>query len=348
MDRNSLEKGGDPMTGQNEPKCPTCGSTDKMTEYWGGVLSHSPIYFVGEGGYCDDSWHRQSEAPPAEIVDGELIHYTRHAESSLDGCDPKTCQIKDHWFYEVEAPPEGETAMSQQCSCTTPHAAHTWGGRPMIFCPGIERLIGVTVPGAVEDRLEQIGMKPAKPEGETAFMDDLMKPLAECADFSLDKDQQKAAVASPTKSAEPYITEANELLRELNAKVFDDSIDITKLHIGVGLVEDFAAALTADKDKEIERLRRDLEALDVRRNNNLVAAESAIECANKAEARVKELEAALEWYAQKDIYEERAEQELGPGWGQIYRPIVEDGGSKARAALESTTPLDQTKGGNAL
>lgn len=27
--------------------------------------------------------------------------YTRHAEASLEGCDPQTCQNKEHWFYEV-------------------------------------------------------------------------------------------------------------------------------------------------------------------------------------------------------------------------------------------------------
>lgn len=31
----------------------------------------------------------------------EPPHYTRHAEASLDGCDPKTCDNKDHWFYEL-------------------------------------------------------------------------------------------------------------------------------------------------------------------------------------------------------------------------------------------------------
>lgn len=40
---------------------------------------------------------------------------------------------------------------------------------------------------------------------------------------------------------------ANQLLRKLNREVFQDSIDISKLGIGVGLVEDFAEELLADR-----------------------------------------------------------------------------------------------------
>ena len=25
----------------------------------------------------------------------------------------------------------------EQCSATTPHTEHTWGGRPMCYCPGL-------------------------------------------------------------------------------------------------------------------------------------------------------------------------------------------------------------------
>lgn len=30
--------------------------------------------------------------------------------------------------------------MNEQCSTTTPHAAHDWNGRPMKFCPGVLEL----------------------------------------------------------------------------------------------------------------------------------------------------------------------------------------------------------------
>ena len=30
------------------------------------------------------------------------VHYTRHAQVGFDGCDPETCQNKEHWFYETD------------------------------------------------------------------------------------------------------------------------------------------------------------------------------------------------------------------------------------------------------
>jgi hypothetical protein len=36
------------------------------------------------------------------------IHYTRHAQYSMDGCDPETCQNKEHWFYVEEEADEQE------------------------------------------------------------------------------------------------------------------------------------------------------------------------------------------------------------------------------------------------
>jgi hypothetical protein len=29
------------------------------------------------------------------------VHYIRHAQVGFGGCDPETCQNKDHWFYEL-------------------------------------------------------------------------------------------------------------------------------------------------------------------------------------------------------------------------------------------------------
>ena len=36
-----------------------------------------------------------------------------------------------------ESVPAAETPLTELCSCTTPHAAHTFGGRPMQLCKGI-------------------------------------------------------------------------------------------------------------------------------------------------------------------------------------------------------------------
>jgi hypothetical protein len=78
------------------------------------------------------------------------------------------------------------------------------------------------------------------------------------------------------RSAEQLTTAANELLRELNKRVFNDAIDITKLHIAVGLCEDFAEAhatilhefsenaveLASSRKLEIDSLRDQLAAAE--------------------------------------------------------------------------------------
>jgi hypothetical protein len=45
----------------------------------------------------------QTEQPtPEESGDiPENVRYTRHAESSIDGCDPHNCGNLAHWFYEL-------------------------------------------------------------------------------------------------------------------------------------------------------------------------------------------------------------------------------------------------------
>jgi hypothetical protein len=76
------------------------------------------------------------------------------------------------------------------------------------------------------------------------------------------------------RRADQLTAAANELLRELNERVFNDSIDITKLHIAVGLCEDFAEAqatilyefsenaveLASSRKLEIDSLREQLAA----------------------------------------------------------------------------------------
>jgi hypothetical protein len=32
------------------------------------------------------------------------VRYTRHAQYGMDGCDPETCQNKEHWCYEFDGP----------------------------------------------------------------------------------------------------------------------------------------------------------------------------------------------------------------------------------------------------
>lgn len=45
---------------------------------------------------------RSEDQTPTESGDvPENLHYTRHCEESLDGCDPKTCKDYSHWFYEL-------------------------------------------------------------------------------------------------------------------------------------------------------------------------------------------------------------------------------------------------------
>lgn len=48
-------------------------------------------------------------------------------------------------------------------------------------------------------------------------------------------------------------TDANELLRQLNAEVFNDQIDIEQLPYAVGLVEDFARHYVGGRVTELEQ-----------------------------------------------------------------------------------------------
>jgi hypothetical protein len=80
-------------------------------------------------------------------------------------------------------------------------------------------------------------------------------------------------------SAEQLTTAVNELLRELNKRVFNDAIDITKLHVAVGLCEDFAEAHATILHK---------------------FSENAVDLASSRKVKIDSLEAAL-LSAQKEI-----------------------------------------------
>jgi hypothetical protein len=120
--------------------------------------------------------------PPVPAEPRSAIKYTRHAESSLDGCDPLNCQNKEHWFYELEP----RSAIQATYFVHHPDGSYTEAD---------PQPIDMSAHGHTEPR-----------------------------------------------RAEQLTAAANELLRELNERVFNDSIDITKLHIAVGLCEDFAEA----------------------------------------------------------------------------------------------------------
>ena len=45
-----------------------------------------------------------------------------------------SCVMRDNLLTNFQ-----NILSEERCSCETPHGPHTWGGRPMIYCPGVPR-----------------------------------------------------------------------------------------------------------------------------------------------------------------------------------------------------------------
>lgn len=109
-------------------------------------------------------------------------------------------------------------------------------------------------------------------------------------DERVDRTRAKAseAVASPAMPFPDELTtkQEQEILTPLPyLQAIWNTRDLTFERV-VSVMEAYAAALTADKDKEIERLKEDLRVA----RQTVIA---VLGCAEKAEARVTELEAEL-------------------------------------------------------
>lgn len=329
----------------NEPtKCPTCGSTDKH------LYMYPCDRWATDALHHYDDWHRQPEAPPV-LPDPYRTHLdTKEADQR------RALQGKLGKRFPVFNPTEIGAPYLQEETAAPPD--------------------GVTVILSSAASMPDEIMPTAKPEGESNANSNLQMERQQTTGGNVN--DNSAISASPALSAsffctcnavdavpcpihkapalnEPLMTEIKTMSAEqfyltlksppLGINGYGHGGDEAALRRVFKFAEAYAdhkaAALTAERDAEIERLTQRLAAADAYFPEAALAKVNAEERAEKAEARVAKLEAALREIT--DGFEDcdcTCRDELCCVKVKEYCPRC-----MARAALASTTPPSGEKGG---